>query len=195
MHIGSVHFAVVGLLVFLAICIVYYYTIINMITFITGNLLESNAQALINTVNTLGVMGKGIALQFKNEFTHNFKVYANACKNKEFNVGDLLIIEDSSLIYGTKLIINFPTKTDWRKPSEYEYIEIGIKKLALLIQEKNIKSIAIPHLGCGNGCLDWSRVKCIIVDNLIHVNCAIQIYEPNYVIKEILKQEKRQNKL
>src|ERR1700712_5603810 len=122
-----------------------------MITFHTGNLLQSNAYALVNTVNTIGVMGKGIALQFKNEFPHNYAVYREACLKHELTVGHLLPVKDCSLLLGEKLIINFPTKTYWRFPSEYSYIEQGLQALVELITEKQITSIAIPALGCGNG--------------------------------------------
>ena len=137
-----------------------------MLFYWTGNLLESEAQALVNTVNTVGIMGKGIALQFKKEFPNNYKLYSKACKEKAFNIGDLLVVKDTSLLLGDKLIINLPTKTEWRKPAEYTYIEVGLTKLAELIKERNIKSIAIPPLGSGNGGLNWSIVKQLIEKHL-----------------------------
>jgi O-acetyl-ADP-ribose deacetylase (regulator of RNase III)/uncharacterized protein YwgA len=161
-----------------------------MIQFIEGNLLDSEAEALVNTVNTVGVMGKGIALQFKNQYPNNYKQYEKACKVNEVQVGKLFITEDSSLLNGRKIIINFPTKTDWRKPSEYSYIESGIKELARKIKELGIKSVAIPPLGAGNGGLDWNVVKAIIEKNLVDLNCDIQIYEPNGIIREAMKKER-----
>jgi len=161
-----------------------------MIQFIEGNLLESKAEALVNTVNTVGVMGKGIALQFKNQYPNNYKLYEKACKAKEVQVGKLFVTEDSSLLEGRKIIINFPTKTDWRKPSEYSYIESGLKDLARIIKEQGIKSVAIPPLGAGNGGLDWNIVKNIIEKNLTGLNCDIQIYEPNAIIREAMKKER-----
>ena len=158
-----------------------------MIHFIEGNLLESNAEALVNTVNTVGVMGKGIALQFKNQYPNNYKLYEKACKAKEVQVGKLFITEDSSLLEGRKIIINFPTKTDWRKPSEYSYIESGLQELARIIKDLEIKSVAIPPLGAGNGGLDWNMVKSIIEKKLSNLNCDIQIYEPNATIREAMK--------
>src|SRR3982751_3400818 len=137
-----------------------------MIRYIEGNILESNADALVNTVNTVGVMGKGLALQFKKEFPQNFKIYQRACTEKNFGIGDLIISEEESLLYGKKTIIDLPTKTDWRKPSEYSYIESGLKKLANVVQEKGIKSIAVPSLGTGHGGLDWNKVKKLIEVNL-----------------------------
>ncbi len=161
-----------------------------MIHYIVGNLLESEAEALVNTVNTVGVMGKGIALQFKNKFPDNFKLYVNACKNKKLSIGKLLVTEEKSLLSGRKIIINFPTKTDWRLPSEYQYIETGLIELTKVIKEKNIKSIAIPPLGAGNGGLHWHKVKLIVEKHLADVACDIYVYEPNAVIQEVMRKEK-----
>ncbi|MDX2306356.1 MAG: macro domain-containing protein [Microscillaceae bacterium] len=161
-----------------------------MIHYKTGNLLESEADALVNTVNTVGVMGKGIALQFKNMFPNNFKLYSNACKNKELGIGQLLVTEEKSLLLGKKIIINFPTKTNWRLPSEYQYIESGLTELVKIIKEKNIKSMAIPPLGAGNGGLDWNKVKQILEKYLTKVDCDIYIYEPNAIIQEALRKER-----
>jgi O-acetyl-ADP-ribose deacetylase (regulator of RNase III) len=161
-----------------------------MIHYKTGNLLDSEAEALVNTVNTIGVMGKGIALQFKNMFPNNFRLYANACKNKEVKVGKLLVTEEEVLLAGKKIIINFPTKTNWRLPSEYQYIESGLVELVKVIKEKNIKSIAIPPLGSGNGGLDWNKVKPILEKHLSNLNCEIFIYEPSAAIQEVLKRER-----
>lgn len=161
-----------------------------MIHYITGNLLDSNAEALVNTVNTVGVMGKGIALQFKNTFPDNFKIYSKACKNKELHIGQLLVTEEETLLSGKKIIINFPTKTHWRLPSEYEYIEKGLTALVKLIKERNIKSIAIPPLGAGNGGLDWKRVKQIIESYLSDIDCEVYVFEPNSQIQETLNKER-----
>ena len=92
-----------------------------MIRFLKGNLLESDAQVLVNTVNTVGVMGKGIALQFKEAYPNNYLKYRKACKNNEVCVGKMFVTHDISLYKGEKIIVNFPTKTTWRKPSEYSY--------------------------------------------------------------------------
>lgn len=161
-----------------------------MIEYKSANLLESNADALVNTVNTVGVMGKGIALQFKNLFPNNYKLYAKACKANEVKVGNLFITEEASLLGGKKIIINFPTKTDWRKPSEYAYIESGLLELARVIKERDIKSVAIPPLGAGNGGLDWEKVKELINRYLSNIDSNIYIYQPNADIKEILKKER-----
>jgi O-acetyl-ADP-ribose deacetylase (regulator of RNase III) len=161
-----------------------------MIKYITGNILESNAQALINTVNTIGVMGKGIALQFKKAYPANFKAYSDACKHGQINVGKLFITNDRNLNSGEKIIVNFPTKKDWRKPSEYSYIEEGLNDLVNLIKTNQIKSIAIPPLGAGNGGLEWERVKKIIEQKLSHLDIDIFVYEPTAQIIEYLKKER-----
>ncbi|HOY05180.1 MAG TPA: macro domain-containing protein, partial [Saprospiraceae bacterium] len=161
-----------------------------MIQFIEGNLLESRAEALVNTVNTVGVMGKGIALQFKNAFPENYRIYSRACKEKTLDVGNLLITEAHTTTSGKQLIINFPTKTDWRKPSEYSYIESGLQALVQEIKTRKIKSIALPPLGAGNGGLEWSRVKALIEKYLSDLDCEVWVYQPNYVVKEVLRKER-----
>jgi len=162
----------------------------GMIHYIEGNILESQAQALVNTVNTVGVMGKGIALQFKNTFPQNFSLYSKACQAGEVKIGKMFLAEDESLITGKKTIINFPTKTDWRRPSEYSYIEKGVEDLVRLIQQNHITSIALPPLGAGNGGLDWDRVRCIIENKLAGLPVEVYVYQPNYQLKEALKKER-----
>ena len=149
-----------------------------MISFTQGNLLEANTKALVNTVNTVGVMGKGIALQFKEAFPENNKIYVKACKDKKLVTGKLLLHSEYNAELGYKLIINFPTKEDWRKNSEYSYIESGLKELRKVIQINQIESIAIPSLGCGNGGLNWNKVKQLIIDILGDLDCQIIVYEP-----------------
>ncbi|SEA54346.1 O-acetyl-ADP-ribose deacetylase (regulator of RNase III), contains Macro domain [Arachidicoccus rhizosphaerae] len=162
----------------------------NMIKYITGDLFESGAEALVNTVNLVGVMGKGIALQFKNAYPNNFKAYQNAVKNSEIAIGKVFVSRDSSSISGEKIIINFPTKTDWRKPSEYQYIEDGLDDLIKVIKNNDIKSVAIPPLGAGNGGLEWERVKRIIENKLGDLDIEIYLFEPTTHIKEQLKKER-----
>lgn len=162
-----------------------------MIKYLTGNLFDSKAEALVNTVNTVGVMGKGIALQFKKLFPNNFKIYKDKCDKKDFNIGQLIVVKDQNIITGEKIIINFPTKKHWKNPSEYEYIEQGIDELIKIIQEYQIKSIAIPPLGSGNGGLQWFKVKEIINDKLSNIeNCEVFVYEPNNNVKEMLRKER-----
>lgn len=157
---------------------------------VKGNLLTAPTQALVNTVNTVGVMGKGIALQFKEHFPNNFKVYEKASKSGEVSVGKMLVVKESTL-EGDRLIINFPTKTEWYKKSQYSYIEEGLKDLVRVIHEYRIESIAIPPLGCGNGGLKWDKVK-LLLEKYLHPldEVKIIIYEPNDAVKEILQKEK-----
>lgn len=157
--------------------------------YVKGNLLDAETDALVNTVNTVGVMGKGIALQFKETFPENFKIYSAACKRNEIRPGNLLVVKERTL-QGEKIIINFPTKTQWRLKSEYDFIERGLKELVKVIEELKIKSIAIPPLGCGNGGLKWESVKVLLNKYLGTLSdIDIQIFEPNEAVKELLKKQ------
>ncbi|MCG1035512.1 type II toxin-antitoxin system antitoxin DNA ADP-ribosyl glycohydrolase DarG [Polaribacter sargassicola] len=159
-----------------------------MIKFIKGNLLNAKTEALVNTVNTVGVMGKGIALQFKNRFPYNYKVYREACKNKMFKTGQVLTVQDGDLL-NQQYIVNFPTKAHWKSPSKIEYIQTGLVALKNEIAKLKIKSIAIPPLGCGNGGLNWDIVKEIMIKELESLDIEIIIYEPNTQIKQVLQKE------
>jgi O-acetyl-ADP-ribose deacetylase (regulator of RNase III) len=123
-----------------------------------GNLLEADAEALVNTVNCVGVMGKGIALQFKQAFPENFTHYAKVCKEKQMKPGRMLVFETGSIL-NPKYIINFPTKRHWKGKSKMEYIESGLVDLITQVKHLHIRSIAIPPLGAGLGGLNWSEVK------------------------------------
>ncbi len=151
-----------------------------MIQFRKGNILEAETEALVNTVNTVGVMGKGIALAFKKAFPDNFKHYKKACDNKELKTGELLIVQTGKIT--PKYIINFPTKVHWKEKSKIEYIEQGMNRLVQIIEEKDIQSIAIPPLGCGNGGLNWQDVKNVIMNELSKLpeNKEIIIFEPGF---------------
>lgn len=153
-----------------------------MIIYTTGDLLESSASALVNTVNCEGYMGKGIAYQFKLRYPNNNKDYIEACKTGKLTVGKLHYFNEDG-----KLIINFPTKDRWRANSKMQYIEDGLDELINLINDKDIKSIAIPPLGSGNGGLIWADVKVLIEQKLsvISKDVQIYIYEPskNYISK------------
>ena len=161
-----------------------------MIRYLTGNMLDSEAEAYVNTVNTAGIMGKGIALQFKKAYPNNFKAYEKACKDGKINIGKLFVTKDTSINSGEKYIINFPTKKSWRKPSEYEYIEKGLANLLHVIDSYKIKSIAIPPLGAGNGGLEWQKVKKIIIKYLSQIDIEVLVYEPSPDIREKLKKER-----
>jgi len=149
-----------------------------MIELTRGNLLEAEAEALVNAVNTVGVMGKGIALTFKVAFPENFRAYTRACKRKEVKVGHMLVTERWALI-GPKWIINFPTKEHWRGNSKMEWIETGLEDLKRVVVEKKIWSIAVPALGSGNGGLNWVDVRPKIEAALGVLNdVKVIIYEP-----------------
>lgn len=152
-----------------------------MITYKHTDLLELGAEALVNTVNLVGIMGKGIALQFKEHFPFNFKLYQKACKTGEIKIGKVFLTETGQFS-APKYIINFPTKTDWRSYTKLEYIESGLDDLIRVIKEKKILSIAIPPLGCGNGGQDWKVVKPLMESklSLISNHVAIEIYEPEH---------------
>jgi len=148
------------------------------INYVTGNLLEAPVEALVNTVNTVGVMGKGIALQFKQAFPHNYEVYRKACQNNELWPGKLLVVPTGSLM-NPRMIINFPTKRHWRSPSQLEDIDAGLRALAELIPQLEIDSLALPPLGCGNGGLDWAVVQPRIHAALNGIpDVSILVYEP-----------------
>lgn len=129
-----------------------------MIEFKTGDILAENAEALVNTVNCVGVMGRGIALQFKRAFPKNFKAYAGRCKRNEMQPGKVFVFETGEMIT-PRFIINFPTKRHWRGKSRIEDIESGLESLADEIRYRGIKSVAIPPLGSGLGGLNWRDVR------------------------------------
>lgn len=149
-----------------------------MIEYCRGNLLEADAEALVNPVNTQGVMGKGLALAFKNAFPENFRAYSQACQSDQVRTGRMFITEQQALL-GPRWIINFPTKQHWRDPSKLEWIDQGLADLRKVLAEKQIPSVAIPPLGCGLGGLDWELVKPLIEDALADLaSTRILIFEP-----------------
>lgn len=149
-----------------------------MMEFKTGNLFLEEAEALVNTVNCVGVMGRGIALQFKKAFPDNFKAYAAACKSEEVQPGKMFIFRTGELNY-PKYIINFPTKRHWRGKSRIEDIEEGLAALSSDIERLKIKSIVIPPLGSGLGGLDWFDVRERIESALGDTSdVTITVFEP-----------------
>jgi len=152
-----------------------------MIRFAEGNLLEAEVEALVNTVNTVGVMGKGIALMFKEAFPANFEEYAAACARGEVRTGAMFVTRPQRRIDGgPKWIVNFPTKQHWRSRARMEWITEGLEDLRRVIDELGISSIAVPPLGCGAGGLDWRRqVRPAIVDALGDLgDVTIVVFEP-----------------
>lgn len=160
-----------------------------MMRFTTGNLLDADVEALVNTVNTVGVMGKGIALMFKEHFAPNYEAYAAACKAGEVRVGRMFVTPTEKLS-GPRWIINFPTKQSWRKPTKLEWIRDGLEDLRRVVQEKQIRSVAVPPLGCGNGGLDWADVRPLIesaLDGLEGVE--VIVYEPTTKYQNVAKRK------
>ena len=136
-----------------------------MIDLVAGNLLEADAEALVNSVNTVGVMGKGVALQFRQAFPDNYAAYVRACKHNEVKPG-LMFVVPSGTLGNPRYIINFPTKRHWRQKSRLSDIRLGLVDLVDVIKKLGIKSVALPPLGCGNGGLDWDDVRPAIEEAL-----------------------------
>ncbi|MGH6925839.1 MAG: type II toxin-antitoxin system antitoxin DNA ADP-ribosyl glycohydrolase DarG [Propylenella sp.] len=158
-----------------------------MIRFTQGNLLEADAEALVNTVNTVGVMGRGVALMFKEAFPENFKTYEAACKRHALRVGEMFITERDALL-GPRWIINFPTKAHWRFPSKIEWIARGLADLRRVISENDIRSVALPPLGTGNGGLDWREVRPLIEETLGDLpGVDVIVYEPTAEYQNVAK--------
>lgn len=149
-----------------------------MIEYKTGDMLDTNAEAVVNTVNCVGIMGRGIALQFKKRFPENFKAYEAACKRNEVIPGKMFVYETGDIM-NPKYIVNFPTKRHWRGASRIEDIEYGLTDLVKVIKIRHITSIAIPPLGCGLGGLDWNLVR-RKMENVLEIltNVRIDIYPP-----------------
>ncbi len=149
-----------------------------MIELTRGNILTADAEALVNTVNCVGVMGKGIALQFKKAFPENFKAYEAACRNKEVKPGRMFVFNTGQM-FNPRFIINFPTKRHWRGKSRYEDIEMGLEALVQEVRERKIRSIAIPPLGSGLGGLQWEQVKPMIEKAFATMpEVQIKLFEP-----------------
>lgn len=149
-----------------------------MLSYLKGDLLSSPAQVLVNTVNTVGVMGKGIALQFKNKYPDMFKAYQYICEKNLLDVGKLYLWKSPE-----KWVLMFPTKKHWRNPSKIEYIEQGLVKFVKNYERLGIESIAFPKLGCGNGNLDWKTVRPIMEKYLKPLPITVYIYVDNYKLE------------
>jgi O-acetyl-ADP-ribose deacetylase (regulator of RNase III) len=158
-----------------------------MIKFLRGDLLGAQTEALVNTVNTVGVMGKGIALMFKEAFPDNFRAYEDACKRKAIQIGRMFVTENLTL-HGPHWIVNFPTKKHWRHPSKLAWIVEGLDDLKRVIEEKGIKSIALPPLGCGNGGLRWGEVRPEIERALGRLDSVdVLVFEPTAKYQNVAK--------
>ena len=148
-----------------------------MIEYTHGDLLSADAEALVNTVNTVGIMGKGIALQFKQAFPANFKAYEAACKQNEVKTGTMFVFHMNTL-QNPKIIINFPTKEHWKSRSRLKDIEVGLRDLVAVLSAEKIASVALPPLGCGNGGLAWAQVRPIIESALRECDTKVLLFAP-----------------
>jgi len=149
-----------------------------MLRFTTGDILAEDAEALVNTVNCVGVMGRGIALQFKKAFPENFRAYAKACQRGEVKLGAMFVFQTGALT-NPSTIINFPTKRHWRGNSRIEAVEAGLKDLVHVVRARGIRSMAVPPLGCGLGGLDWRIVRSRIEEALGSLNSLdVVVFEP-----------------
>ncbi len=158
-----------------------------MIRFTKGNILDSDAEALVNTVNTVGVMGKGVALMFKEAFPENYRAYRCACEQDAVSVGHMFVHARDAIV-GPRWIINFPTKRHWRRPSRMEWIRDGLEDLGRVVREHGIRSLAIPPVGAGNGGLDWTDVRREIEAALADLHDVdITIYEPTATYQNVAK--------
>jgi O-acetyl-ADP-ribose deacetylase (regulator of RNase III) len=149
-----------------------------MLVEVEGNLLDASADAVVNTVNTVGIMGKGIALQFKQAYPANYRTYEAACRRGEVRLGRMFVTETGTL-EPPRLIVNFPTKSHWRAQSRLGDIEAGLADLRRVISDYAILSIAVPSLGCGNGGLDWRDVRPLITSALGDLpGVQVMVYPP-----------------
>jgi O-acetyl-ADP-ribose deacetylase (regulator of RNase III) len=149
-----------------------------MIRYTQGNLLDAQSEALVNTVNEIGVMGKGLALMFRETYPENARIYEAAARRGEVHVGRMLVTANSTLL-GPRWIIHFPTKKHWRNPSRSEWIRDGLHDLVRAVRENHIKSIAVPPLGCGAGGLEWSQVRREIDGTMAELeDVEVLVFEP-----------------
>jgi O-acetyl-ADP-ribose deacetylase (regulator of RNase III) len=157
-----------------------------MLQYRSGNLLDASAEALVNTVNEVGVMGKGIALMFKERFPESSRAYTEASKAGEVRVGRMFVTETNELF--PRWIIHFPTKKHWRNPSKLAWVKDGLEDLVRVIREYRITSVALPPLGCGNGGLLWSDVRPVIEQALADLqDVNVIVYEPTATYQNVRK--------
>jgi O-acetyl-ADP-ribose deacetylase (regulator of RNase III) len=147
------------------------------VEFVSGNLLEADVDALVNTVNTKGVMGKGIALQFRRAFPENYEAYRAACDAGKVELGQMFVVRTGRL-KGPRLIINFPTKAHWKSRSRLGDIEAGLRDLCRVLDEHDVESVALPPLGCGLGGLNWADVRPRIEAALKDMPVKTFVFEP-----------------
>ena len=142
-----------------------------MIRYLKGNIFDSGAQVLVNPINTVGVMGKGLALDFKQRYPRMFDLYRDACRAGLLHVGEPMLYRSSE-----QWVLLFPTKAHWKEPSRLEWIETGLQKFVERYKSKGITSIAFPKLGCGNGGLNWMEVKEVMERYLGELPIEVYVY-------------------
>lgn len=154
-----------------------------MIEFVSGDFFEFDADIMVNTVNCVGVMGAGVALAFKKRFPEMFDDYVRKCRSGTIRPGSPSVWIQKDMISKEIEIINLPTKDHWKKPSEYQYIDDGLKWLSIYLENKSGKVVTLPALGCGHGGLDWGRVRAMISDRLHNSPAHIYVFEPHDSVK------------
>lgn len=160
-----------------------------MIEFVSGNFFDYEADIRVNTVNCVGVMGAGAALQFKKRYPAMYEEYVKECSLGNVKIGQPHVWSDNSLFSGLPTIVNLPTKDHWKKPSEYEYVEKGLRWLRDFLLNKPQKTITLPALGCGHGGLDWEKVRVMIVQYLTDLETKVLVFEPASSTKATLSTE------
>jgi len=149
-----------------------------MISYYDGNIFDDSSEALVNAVNTVGVMGRGVALQFKLTFPECYKVYIEAIRKNKVLLGEVQVVPIHNSEH-VKYVVNFPTKAHWRNPSRLDWINDGLIDLKHKIHAHQIKTIALPALGCGNGGLNWEDVNALIQQHLKEINGNVRVYLPH----------------
>lgn len=158
-----------------------------------GDILGADAEALVNTVNCVGIMGRGIALQFKNAFPENYDIYRRVCDRAELHPG-MMLVYDTGHLSNPRYVINFPTKRHWKGKSKIEDIDSGLRALIQEVRKHNIRSIAVPPLGCGLGGLDWDEVRPRIERAFADMpDVRVLVYEPKGAPAEIVHSQKAPN--
>ena len=149
------------------------------VKFVRGDLFEAPTEALVNTVNTVGVMGKGLALEFKRRYPDNYRSYVRACARGEVQIGRIFVHDRGPFAGHPRYILNFPTKRHWRERSRIEYVREGLKDLKRVLRSLGIRSVAVPPLGAGLGRLPWEKVRAEIESALGDVeDVEVWVYEP-----------------
>ena len=162
-----------------------------MLTFASGDIFAQPADVLVNPVNCVGVMGRGLAAQFKRRYPAVFRAYREACRAGELRPGRVLLLPAGSA--RPCAIAHFPTKRHWRDPSRVEDIDAGLRHLATTIRRLRVPSIAVPPLGCGLGGLDWHTVRPLIAARLHGLDCAIAVFEPGPAATPGTRHERRRS--